>query len=63
MRTLKVIFLALLLGGIGAAALIDEVAIGRSPPVARLPGGASPNVLVIPARVIHTTHDIGEGTT
>jgi len=24
---------------------------------------ASPNVLVIPARVIHTTHDIGEGTT
>ncbi|MEQ1615446.1 MAG: hypothetical protein ABL904_22060 [Hyphomicrobiaceae bacterium] len=24
---------------------------------------ASPNVLVIPARVIHTSHDVGEGTT
>ena len=37
MRNLKVIFLALLFGGIGAVALIDGVAIGWYPPVAHLP--------------------------
>ena len=41
MRNLKVIFLALLFSGIGAVALIDEVAIGWYPPVAQLPGGVS----------------------
>ena len=40
-RTLKVIFLALLFGGMGAVALIDRVAIGWYPPVAQLPGGES----------------------
>ncbi len=40
MRTIKVIFLALLFGGMGVIALIDGVAIGWYPPMAHLPGGA-----------------------
>lgn len=41
---LKFFFLALLVGGMGAVALIDRVAIGQYPPVAHLPGGATSHI-------------------